>query len=43
VDADGNLYTADSFGGRSQKYRPRAGADKSRLVPSSVALPARTH
>ena len=43
VDAEGNLYTADSFGGRSQKYRPRAGADKSRLVPSSVALPARTH
>jgi NHL repeat len=33
VDADGNLYGADSFGGRTQKFRPRPGADKSLLVP----------
>jgi hypothetical protein len=26
VDAEGNLYGADSFGGRVQKFRPRAGA-----------------
>lgn len=38
VDTEGNLYTADSFGGRSQKYRPRAGADPARLVPSSAAF-----
>ncbi len=33
VDAEGNFYGADSFGGRTQKFRPRPGADKSRLVP----------
>lgn len=43
VDTQGNLYTADSFGGRSQKFRPKAGADASRLVPASTALPARTN
>ena len=32
VDADGNLYVADSFGGRTQKYRPRPGADRSQLL-----------
>jgi peptidylamidoglycolate lyase len=32
VDPDGNLYIADSFGGRTQKYRPRAGADRSKLL-----------
>src|SRR2546425_12579461 len=26
-DSDGNLYTAEVFGGRSQKFRPRPGAD----------------
>lgn len=37
VDAEGNLYTADSFGGRTQKFKPKAGADKSRLLPASAA------
>jgi sugar lactone lactonase YvrE len=32
VDADGNLYGADSFGGRTQKFRPRKDADRSRLI-----------
>ena len=32
VDADGNLYIADSFGGRTQKYRPRADAPASKLI-----------
>jgi len=32
VDSDGNLYGADSFGGRVQKFRPRAGADKAKLI-----------
>ena len=43
VDSEGNLYTADSFGGRSQKYKPKAGADTSRLVPASTSLPARSN
>jgi hypothetical protein len=38
VDSEGNLYTADSFGGRSQKFRPQAGADRSRLVAAAAAL-----
>jgi hypothetical protein len=42
VDADGNLYTADSFGGRTQKFRPRADAERSLLVPPSAALGAPT-
>ena len=32
VDAEGNLYGADSFGGRSQKFRPRKGADPAKLI-----------
>jgi sugar lactone lactonase YvrE len=32
VDADGNLYGADSFGGRVQKFTPRANADRSKLI-----------
>ena len=42
VDSEGNLYAADSFGGRTQKFKPRTDADRARLVPSSTALPART-
>jgi DNA-binding beta-propeller fold protein YncE len=42
VDTDGNLYTADSFGGRVQKFTPKAGGDRSRLVPASAALPGTT-
>ena len=26
VDSDGNFYTAEVFGGRTQKFRPRKGA-----------------
>jgi sugar lactone lactonase YvrE len=40
VDTEGNFYAADSFGGRVQKFKPKADADKSRLVPASVALQA---
>jgi DNA-binding beta-propeller fold protein YncE len=32
VDSEGNLYIADSFLGRTQKFRPKAGADKTKLV-----------
>jgi hypothetical protein len=38
VDSEGNLYGADSFNGRAQKFRPKAGADKSRLVGQMVPL-----
>jgi peptidylamidoglycolate lyase len=32
VDSEGNLYTADVHVGRSQKFRPKPGADKSKLI-----------
>jgi hypothetical protein len=32
VDSEGNLYTADVHVGRPQKFRPRPGADASRLI-----------
>ena len=32
VDSDGSLYTADVHVGRPQKFRPRAGADRNRLI-----------
>ena len=38
VDSAGNLYTAETFTGRSQKFRPRAGADRSTLVGPPPAL-----
>jgi DNA-binding beta-propeller fold protein YncE len=38
VDTEGNLYIADSFGGKSTKLRPRPGVDKSKLVAMPLAL-----
>jgi hypothetical protein len=32
VDSEGNLYTADVHVGRPQKYRPKPGADRSKLI-----------
>jgi hypothetical protein len=32
VDQDGNLYLAEVFNGRVQKFRPKPGADKAKLV-----------
>ena len=32
VDTDGNLYTADVHVGRPQKFRPKPGADRSKLI-----------
>ncbi len=32
VDSDGNLYAAETFGGRTQKFKPRPGVDPSRLI-----------
>ena len=32
VDQEGNLYLAEVFNGRVQKFRPKRGADPSKLV-----------
>ena len=32
VDQDGNLYLAEVFGGRVQKFRPKPGADPAKVV-----------
>ena len=39
TDSEGNLYTADVFGGRVQKFRPKKGADPTHLV-GPLASPA---
>jgi sugar lactone lactonase YvrE len=38
VDNAGNLYTADAFVGRVQKFTPRTGAESSQLVPAAAGL-----
>ncbi len=38
VDTDGNMYAAETYGGRTQKFRPRAGADRSKLMGAPVPL-----
>ena len=38
VDSDGNLYAAETFGGRTQKYRPVPGSDRSKLVGAPLPL-----
>jgi hypothetical protein len=32
VDTDGNLYTAEVFAGRQQKFRPKKDADRAKLI-----------
>lgn len=39
ADSDGNLYTAEVFGGRSQKFRPRAGADPAHFYKAQPLMP----
>jgi DNA-binding beta-propeller fold protein YncE len=41
VDAAGNLYAAETFGGRTQKFRPKPGADPARLVGAPAPLTTR--
>jgi DNA-binding beta-propeller fold protein YncE len=36
VDQDGNLYTAEVFGGRVTKFRPKPGVDPAKLVDQEV-------
>jgi hypothetical protein len=38
VDSEGNLYTADSWGGRTQKFRPSPGANRSKLIGAPIPL-----
>ena len=32
TDSEGNLYTAEVWGGRAQKFRPKPGADPTQLI-----------
>ena len=41
VDAAGNLYAAETFGGRTQKFRPKPGADPAKLVGAPAPLMTR--
>ena len=38
VDSDGNLYTAEVWGGRAQRFRPKPGADPAKLVGSFLGF-----
>src|SRR5438093_11304042 len=40
TDQDGNLYLAEVFNGRVQKFRPKPGADRSKLVGQELRFPA---
>jgi hypothetical protein len=39
ADTDGNLYTAEVFGGRPQKFRPKAGADPAKVFHPQPLVP----
>lgn len=39
LDQRGNLYVADCFGGRLQKFAPQLGADPARLVGAILRYP----
>jgi len=39
ADADGNLYMAEVFGGRTQKYHPRKDADPAKIVWGRALMP----
>ena len=41
VDPDGNLYVAETWGGRTQKFTPKPGAPRSLLVGAPVPLMTR--
>lgn len=42
VDSDGNLYAAETYGGRTQKFKPKPDADRSRLIGSPIALTSKS-
>jgi hypothetical protein len=39
VDSEGNLYAAEAFGGRAEKFRPKPGADPAKMIPPDKPLP----
>jgi len=39
VDSAGNLYVAETFGGRAQKFTPHKGADAAQLIPPMKPMP----
>jgi len=41
VDPDGNLYVAETYGGRTQKFTPKRGAAKSQLIGPPPPLAGR--
>lgn len=41
VDQEGNLYTAEAFNGRAQKFRPKRGADPGKVIAPERPLPLR--
>jgi DNA-binding beta-propeller fold protein YncE len=42
ADSDGNLYTAEVFGGRAQKFRPKPGADPAKVFHPQPLMPKAT-
>ena len=38
VDPQGNLYVAETYGGRTQKFRPKADADRSKLIQAPTVV-----
>ena len=43
VDQDGNVYFAEVFNGRVAKFRPKPGADKTKLIGQEVRYKAATN
>ena len=41
VDQEGNFYTAEVFGGRVQKFRPKPNADKTKLIGPELRYPVK--
>jgi hypothetical protein len=41
VDQEGNLYLAEVFNGRVQKFRPKPGADAAKMVGQEVRFPVK--
>jgi hypothetical protein len=42
VDQEGNLYLAEVFNGRVQKFRPRPGADPAKLIGQELRFKGAT-
>jgi sugar lactone lactonase YvrE len=38
IDSQGNMYAAESYGGRTQKFSPKPGADRTKLIGAPVPL-----